>query len=74
MVRHHQYLVNRRGASRDFTLHIDPNNINFNYKGKKNSKKYKEWKKKKSALSELESKLSDIFGIPWKPVARLAII
>ncbi len=26
-------------------------NINFNYKGKKNSKKYKEWKKKKSALT-----------------------
>ena len=51
MVRHHQHLVNRRGASRDFTLRIDPNNINFNYKGKKNSKKYKEWKKKKSALT-----------------------
>ena len=71
-----QKLVNRRGASRHFTLHIDPKNIKFNFQGKKSSKKYKEWKKKKSAplLSELESKISDIFGVPWKPVARLAMI
>ena len=38
-----QKLVNRHGASRHFTLHIDPKNIKVNFQGKKSSKKYKEW-------------------------------